>query len=648
MAIETVEQARQVNELMQRLPDNDPRKAQAAEALRTFMATQQQAPVEQEPLSAGQRALGALDIAAVTASGMLGEIAGGLRSIATLATDTVKGQPNALAAKNTGQATREFIALEPRTEGAKRAFAALAPAAMAVEEYIDRISVENSGGSPFAAAAIKTTILGVPEFLGGVAAGGRSAGRSAVSQANKQAIAAVKAAEQKLGINISPRTIRADTVSAIKSAAGERGDLGEAQIALQQADKAAKAQVDRAFEAARQSPASLQSGRVDDFRTEVIRDLADNGYGIDAMPKVQSALARLQRLGTETPEVQSIRTRVDQLRRQVDEADIRAQSATDAGEAGRARTLQAQARDNRFLADQLEARAEGLRPETVDLDEFMKLRKQLTRRSTDPAENGALAAMKHKLDRYLDSEFNNDMISGTPEALERWKDANATSAVYFKQFKDDKVLRDMIAKETTPEQIKNWLLGASQVGGKAESGLVARRLTEVLGKEHGALQAIRGELLLDALEPAFAGRQLNFGRMTDNIQNLLTKHRTVLKELDVDTKTLGEIAQFTRVADQVQDASSVFFDRMPDWVAKLTVGNQLAKATLRQQGLAGFIRAIGFQGVNKDTIRKAVAGSDFVDRPVLPSQGPAAGAIIAGAFLHEIGVNAEQETSRKR
>jgi hypothetical protein len=139
----------------------------------------------------------------------------------------------------------------------------------------------------------------------------------------------------------------------------------------------------------------------------------------------------------------------------------------------------------------------------------------MTPRDGSPAQ-AAASRMKNAYDDWLDDAFNRDMIQGTPEAVNAWKDARGAWAAYKQRFDSNRVIRDLAQKETSQEQMAQWLFNSNAVGAKKEAGIVVQRLNDILGTDSKQMAGLRSEVVLDIAAPLFDN--------TPNIQGFISNY----------------------------------------------------------------------------------------------------------------------------
>lgn len=233
------------------------------------------------------------------------------------------------------------------------------------------------------------------------------------------------------------------------------------------------------------------------------------------------------------------------------------------------------------------------------LEQWRRRVSTMSPRDGSPAEAAAIRA-KNAYDDWMDGLFNNDMISGSPDAVDAWRTARSAWADYKNRFDSNRVIRDLAKRETTPEQMRHWLFNTSAVGAKKEAGLVVERLNDILGKSSPQMAALRSEVMLDIAAPLFDdipdinGFLRNYRKWFDNNttlrENLFSEGS--LKELDDLVGLSKTIA--SRRGTSVADMRPVdITGRGIQLLNRILVGHGIAQGGARIQAsnvVANFIR----------------------------------------------------------
>ncbi|HEU4805273.1 MAG TPA: hypothetical protein VFS91_05620, partial [Nitrobacter sp.] len=137
----------------------------------------------------------------------------------------------------------------------------------------------------------------------------------------------------------------------------------------------------------------------------------------------------------------------------------------------------------------------------VDMKSIEQTRKKLnfiSQAAANDSDRRAARLVKRGFDDWLNGAFDNALFSGSDEALKAFKDARAANTEWRTRFgfnaRDDadRIVNKIVTGEVTPQEVSNWLIGASKVGSKGVSSRLLTRIAEATGNDQEAMQAIRG------------------------------------------------------------------------------------------------------------------------------------------------------------
>lgn len=125
--------------------------------------------------------------------------------------------------------------------------------------------------------------------------------------------------------------------------------------------------------------------------------------------------------------------------------------------------------------------------------------------SASPADKAAMMKVKNAFDGWIDDAFDNALISGDREALDKLKQARALRHEYAQRFEPTKpgdragkLVQRMIDVDATPDELAGALFGSSQIAPRAAVSMV-RKLRKALGPETDAWNAVRAATVRKAL-----------------------------------------------------------------------------------------------------------------------------------------------------
>jgi len=492
-------------------------------------------------------------------TGALAQPVAGLAGIGELVSSFIMGEDDALfqATERINQVSRA-LTFQPRTETGQDI---LETVSVPFEKFGELTTaggdvVFEETGSPGLATVAKVGL----EMLAGLPFLGK--GRGPLQR--RRDVEEVRQAGADIGVDVDAPTV-AQRGQVIESAEAQTGgavavaqNLEQVQTAIVSAKADAKAVVDDLFDQARGTNAGIQVGQLKSF-DEIVRKSLE-GFDIQDMPIVRRRL----------DEISSIQTAPENF--------------------------------------------------SVNMNEIAKFRRRLNRNraaATDTAQNSALGVIKGQLDTFLDAQFNSDMVSGNPAAIERWRTANDAFRQYKETFSDNKVIRQLAEQEATPEMVRRWIFGASSVGARAEAGAVVGRIKSIVGEDSPQFVALRQDALFDIMEPLLR-EEPNFPAFARNYDKFVKRNPTLNKELFPDSiSDLDKLRGFSAAIEN--NRASGFRINVDQSISRALFGHGIAKAGLKVSIMGQVIglikRAAGRS--DKQRLMSELLGYD-VTTPTIP------------------------------
>lgn len=313
--------------------------------------------------------------------------------------------------------------------------------------------------------------------IGAAAEAETAAATRAAQQTDEAATAAWEAANAARAQALD----RADAgaLQASRQAVGDMSpqDMGQALIArLRSGEQAAKARKEELYGIAGRSEASIEAGAARNAISHVAQSLESKGYVVDPVltPVASRMFDEVRKLG----ELRNPNKAVG-------------------------------ARPPAFGDEQIAA---------ISIQGIERTRKVLSflrKGATNDADRRAAGAVVREFDNWLDDAVDSALFSGSDEALAAIKNARAANAEWRSRFfnnADDagKIINKIVTGEITPQEVANWVIGASKVGAKGVSSRFLTRLAEATGGDAQAMQAIRGGIW-NRLSQATAGADAKGG-----------------------------------------------------------------------------------------------------------------------------------------
>ncbi|MHC4266812.1 MAG: hypothetical protein ACYSUK_12915, partial [Planctomycetota bacterium] len=425
----------------------------------------------------------------------------------------------------------------PYSEGGKSVIEAVTPALSKADASVTNWSEDKAGGNPELATAIKTGIWGAADIIAAAIPGAKTLLSSRkLIKLRKQVI---KEAD-RLGIKLKMSDFRDEVANAARTVGSE--SPGEASVeyiaALRAAERRAAQNKKSKYRAARETDLYIETAPIRNLGDDIARRLDEGGFDLDA------------------EDMRVVRRSLDDF------------NNTSLG-LGRGQNM------------------------AVHFSKVEKLRKRINRRingAEGPAK-ASLIQIKRGLDDYLTEQFNisamdaggrirQSALSGDIKGFTAYKAARRSAAEHG-WFSENKVIADMIKKDTTPEQVSQWLFGASALGAKKEAGMVVKKLKQLLGEDHPSINAIRADFVYHLVEPLFKETP-NFRVFQNTLDAVSRKNKTLFNELGLAEADVKILADYAKVARHIPESGHLYsFEEVIQTVARLTVGHSVAKGAAR-------------------------------------------------------------------
>lgn len=337
------------------------------------------------------------------------------------------------------------------------------------------------------------------------------------------------------------QTIAAREAQSLDRARGAVGDMSPQDMGqtliqrLRTGEQEARARKDQLYTAAGNSDAAINADSVGGVRARVAQSLEDDGRVIDGVltPASSRMMDELQRLSGLNIENRAVGARVPVG---AGEQPIRA---------------------------------------AVSVQGIEQVRKRLnafSRAATNDADRSAARQIIRGFDNWQSDAFDNALFSGSDEALSAFRQARAANTEWRQRFgfnaRDDadRIVNRIVTGEVTPQEVSNWLVGASQVGAKGVSSRLLTRIAEATAGDAESMQAIRGGVwnrLSQATEGATAktperiasgineflngsGRDVANRLFTPEQQGIMRAYADTIRQGQRAREMVGEVARNTR------------------------------------------------------------------------------------------------------
>lgn len=526
------------------------------------------------------------EVAATLGSGAIVEPAAGLAGLAQGALSRRRGEEGVNAKMTDRIREVEGLIYSPKSKTGQ----AFISAAGKVLEPLDALAkgagraAQDAGLGAAGGAAAETAVNFLPGTFGFRGVRPALAERAAA----RRAIGAIErgAAEQGVDINAPGAVQREQLAEAASRQTGGQASRGEPfpdiREGIIERKAAEKGEVDRLYAEARSTKAGLRGDGARELSGRVKAAIAEKEFDVETMPILNRRLAEIDRL-EKLPAGSAIKlSAIDAYRRRL--------------------------RQNRAPA-------------------------------TDGSQNLALDTIRRTLDGFMDEAFDADMIRGDPAAIKKWKDARSASSAYQSRFNGDKFIRDMVNIEATPEQMRQWVFGASAVGAKPQAALAVRRIGDIVGKDSPHFAALRQDALFDVMEPLLR-KDPSLREFSSNYDRLVRKNPSLVQELFPESgKGLRDLRVIAEAIEKrAPDKKILDLNRMG---AVALFGHGISRAAMKVSiATQAFARLRSAGSTNeKRRILGEVVGYD-PDAPLIPKRAllyGSAGPVITGEIERQSG-----------
>lgn len=486
-----------------------------------------------EASSMGQKLLGAAETGLSFGAGALTEIGAGYAGIGSLAYNLVTGEDEpALKAADTVRSISEMT-YSPKTQAGQDIMATVAQpfqlygeGAQKAGEFVQDVSDESGlpqGVGTGLATATRSGIELAPSLLG---ARSFPARRGASLRERRAETQQAQGYAEDIGLDpgADVPTMREQIVESGRQQSGGRGavarDFEGIASSIQEARNLNREMVSRMYDEARATSAGLPVAQAREFVDIAKKSISPYMRDLDSMPRLRSRLEELDEIAA-MPENSIVKMNA--------------------------------------IADWRES-LNRVRPP-----------------QWDESQAAAISTLKGQLDSFLDAQYNRDMITGNPAAIQKWKEANKAYQQYARQFKDNKVIRDLAKAEATPEEFKNWIYGTSAVGAKKSSADVVKRIKNIVGQDSKQFQSLRQEAVFDIVEPLLRSPdEVNFKQFADNYDKFVRNNPSLRKELFGES--MSDLEKLRSFASAVNNRTSKSKDlNIQTPLLRLTFGNVLSR-----------------------------------------------------------------------
>lgn len=587
----------------------------------------------------------ALGILGVGEMGLMMATGAGAQVVAGLA--GLLGGGTADERANRINALSDALTFEPRTVPGQLYLEGIAKPLMALDDGARYVGDKLGGDNPMAEAAIYSTLVGGAELLGL---------RGAKQLKVDARLDNVRKTAAEMGIKLDQGGMRDDVIDAARRMSPEvraqhAGDLRDAVV---EARRQSKAVVQEQVNALRKTEATMRSSDVTAFAKALDEQMRLDGFDLDSVPAARAAINDLARIDKVSP--------LTGKRQAIKDAEVGQAELVEAA-AARADGPQIELPDNvrREMARDASAAEmpdlvkEAAANTAASLNEIQTIRNRIERARSTMVSKGAesfsdpaimMRTLERSLDEFLDNQFMNDMIDGSDAALSGWRWATEARIAHNRRFHEDRVIKQLLDRDASPEQIRAFVFGQSAVSPKPHASQVVGKLKELLGEDHPAIAGMRQDFIFELTSPLLQTKP-NFLEFIRRFDKATHNHPTLIRELGIKHTKMKELRNFAEVAMGLPSKGRMItLDFITNFVSRFTVGHAIAKQGMKVSVFAKILQAIfGKDSVTQRKIMmealEVMTGEPFVKR-----RSATAGTIIQNAVLSDI-TDAQKEVQRK-
>jgi hypothetical protein len=148
-------------------------------------------------------------------------------------------------------------------------------------------------------------------------------------------------------------------------------------------------------------------------------------------------------------------------------------------------------------------RNQEIKQSVIELNDIADFRKRVSAltRAPDATVSAAATTARHHIDEWFNAQLTNDLVSGSADAITKWKSATGAYKEMFDNYRSENAIKSLIDKQATPETVKKWIYGMSAMGANTQAGQVVMKLKNILGDSSPEIEALRQGVMFDIVEP---------------------------------------------------------------------------------------------------------------------------------------------------
>lgn len=204
------------------------------------------------------------------------------------------------------------------------------------------------------------------------------------------------------------------------------------------------------------------------------------------------------------------------------------------------------------------AKNQEVKKSVVELNDIADFRKRVSAqtRASDATVSAAATTVRHHIDQWFNAQLTNDLVSGSADAITKWKSATGAYKEMFDNFRAEPAIKSLIDKEATPETVKKWVYGMSAMGANSQAGQVVAKLKNILGDSSPEIEALRQGVMYDIVEPILVGNlgEASSSAFMKNLAKVKSKQPTLWNNIfsPQDMGALDSLGKMVSAAGKVE------------------------------------------------------------------------------------------------
>lgn len=548
--------------------------------------------------------VGMAEIGLTVATGYAAEVLGGVAGLLTgawnIGRERLGMDPSSVQAAQAVEAVTDALTFEPRTDAGEEYLQSIAAPLVWVDDHVRELSTWGGNAGPAGSTLTYTAIMGGLDL----AALGKLRGLRNVKGVNKR-LTEIEETAGAMGVKLNKTDMPGSIVDAARKMSPD--ERAANAPALRQALLDARAlEAQRLAQVQQQARANSKIQNLEDigeWGQATKQSLLLDKHDVSAMPQVQQVLKEVDDIGKMvTGENTNIHLSPKQ-RSDLGNAQMNKATDTLLGIENRL--------SNKFL-DEIPGN-----------------------------ERTALQKVKNELENFIDNKYATDLASGDPARLQQWQNASKAKSQYNTRWNEDRALKTLLDMEAQPTEISKFVRGQSEVGATPQAVRTVKRLKEILGDNHPAVEGIKLDYTFDLVSPLLTEKP-NLSKFIKNVDDAFSKNKNLMTEMGMETSDIRQLRDLAVAAQNIPSQSRLGLVHDIRKLIRggfvLSMGSGLAKAAQKiniATGLATMVTGINLTRHSKKMILMDAANAQFVG-PALPPASVAAGRVRARSLQHDL------------